>query len=405
MSLQRKKTGLLSPVKGQVIIEEPPEDEFEVIHLPDIPKNDPHSENDEDDSRQLPKGNMPANTFELRGSIGGYLDTMRRLQEWFETAIIVLQADLAVVVEVEDLIMARGTPRQAKTELWRSEPVGYNSQHGGLFLSFVYARLGARIWKIFGTPSVRYQVYDHDKHASPMALMKILMKSARLCGLVILQACDRRMKHSTSTRSASSRGNEHQAIMNHFRDCQRFRMPSILYDYPIRNMRRPASVPASAIGFELGTLPQQIANLYNKLVDVIRVDKSVFEPFFIQPNKVLEICTSHHPRPTVIYKGNLNIIEEAVWSRYHVEYSHVEHHFNLTSHMRLRKGGVKKGRMELGLTDKIAKELAEVYVDPSDVVEGLVKEGSEEVEDNMQRMFNKMSQQCDCNKVFHISLK
>ena len=50
----------------------------------------------------------PVNTYQLRGTIGAHLDTLRRLQEWFETAIQVLLTDLELIKEVEDLVIARG---------------------------------------------------------------------------------------------------------------------------------------------------------------------------------------------------------------------------------------------------------------------------------------------------------
>jgi len=404
MPLTRKKAGLLDTVKTDTpVIIEHEHEEFEVIDLPEVPNNDLSSHNSE---ILLLKGNMPVNTYQLRGSIGTHLDTLRRLQEWFETAIHVLLSDLELIREVEELVIARGgqstSGRKTRgAELLPCEPIGYNPQFGGLFISFMYSRLSARVWKIFGAPSLRYQMYEGDqKNVTPMSLVKILMRSARLAAMVVLQTCDRRRDNP---RSSSNRVQQQQAIVAHFRDCQSFRMPRILYEYPMANMRRSAPA-ASAIGAEVGTRPQQIARHYNKLLDIIRSQRDVFEPFLIPASNRLVLCSAGHMKPTFFFKSNIDIVEAAVWTRYELEHAHVNHHMAMTSHMRLGKGGVKKGRLAYGMTDEVAKGLVEDYEEAADIVARVASEGKQEVEQEMERLFQEQKKYCPCDKVFHIEM-
>ena len=95
-----------------------------------------------------------------------------------------------------------------------------------------------------------------------------------------------------------------------------------------------------------------------------------------------------------------------MWTRFEVEHAHVEHHMTMTSqHMRLGKGGVKKGRQAYGMTEKVAKELVEDYEDAGDIVSRLVSEGKLEVEQEMERLFQEQKKYCSCDKVFHIGMQ
>ena len=83
-------------------------------------------------------------------------------------------------------------------------------------------------------------------------------------------------------------------------------MPRILYQYPVANMHRSIP-PASAIGEEPGTIPQQIARHYNKLLDVVRSQRDVFEPFLIPSSNRLLLCGAGHMKPTFFLKSNIDI--------------------------------------------------------------------------------------------------
>ena len=219
------------------------------------------------------------------------------------------------------------------------------------------------------------------------------------------------------SRKAFVRGNqkyhssELQTILAIFRDAHVYKTNSILHicplvDVPNKNSPSPSPArPSRGTGnqdTETRNLAHEIARHYERFIRVIRADAANYTCFTLAPSYRLQVCSADHPRPSSLLTTNLTIVEDAMWKRFHVEYSHATHHLDLAAHhMRLHKGGVKKGRAYLGLTEAVAKELVEIYDAPSEVIESLVRAGAMEIEEELQLVYSKLPRRCRCDKLFH----
>jgi len=409
MSLNKKKAvTLLTPSRKPsvpTIPENADEGDFVVIDADacaDIRSRDP-SPTLSDDGAVLPgpTGNMPVNTYQLRGAIASYQESLECLENCFETAMEVVRNELRLVEAVEDLVM--GQPGPGDT----TEPVGYDSQYAGLFVGFMYGRLYGRIWKMF-VASVDIDKVNSQR-MSPVVLLKILMKLARLALIMVLQITDRRCYSSVdrlfpsmASENAKNRTSDYQNVAAYFRDMQTDPLPRVLVGSSWSHHRTPSAAPGST-GSDPGTLKEQISCHYNKFLSLILGARGEFETYLLPPDIRLAVCTPTHPRPSVIFRNNLRVVEDAVWHRYSSEHAHSDHHSRLMAHMRLGKGGVKKARQAYGMTEQVAKELFLVYDGVSDMQDDMVKVLKQEVEDQMHSMLEKMHSQC-CAKPFHCQL-